>query len=62
MTKKSRACLEMETVIDELFEFIEGGYLSTDQEVKYIMGYIDQKLVELQEKIEVPDFDDEEEQ
>lgn len=60
MAKKSRACMEMEIMIDELFETIEGGYLPTDLDVKYIMGYIDQKLVELQEKIEVPDFDDEE--
>jgi len=61
MAKKSRACMKMEIMIDELFETIEGGYLSTDMEVRYIMGYIDQKLVELNEKIEVPDFFDDEE-
>lgn len=61
MAKKSRACMEMEIMIDELFETIEGGYLPTDLEVRYIMGYIDQKLVELTEKIEVPDFFDDEE-
>lgn len=57
--KKSRECMEMEIMIDELFESLEMGYLSRDMEIKYIMGYIDQKLVELSEKLEVPDFDEE---
>lgn len=57
--KKSRECMEMEIYIDELFESLETGYLAHDIEIKYIMGYIDQKLVELAEKLEVPDFDEE---
>ena len=60
MAKKSRACMEMEILIDDLFESIETGYLPNETEIKYIMGYIDQKLVELQEKLEEPDFDEEE--
>ena len=58
--KKSEECAQMEIMIDELFESLEMGYLTRDVELKYIMGYIDQKLVELSEKLEVPDFNEEE--
>ena len=59
--KKSRECMETEILIDELFEGLETGLLPIEVEVKYIMSYIDQKLVELQEKMEVPCLDDDEE-
>ena len=60
--KKSKECMEMEIAIDEIFDSLETGFLASEVEVKYIMGYIEQKLVELEEKMEVPDFDDDEEE
>lgn len=57
--KKSEECIQMEIMVDELFESLEMGYLPKEAEIKHIMGYIDQKLVELSEKLEVPDFDEE---
>ena len=60
--KKSRLCIETEILIDEIFDEMESGQFQHECEVKYLMGYIDQKLVELQEKIEVPCLDDDEEE
>ena len=61
MDNKSKEYMELESRIERIFYDLDMGYLISVSEIKNIIGYIEQKIIELNEKLEVPDFDEDEE-